>query len=127
MRDLYTSEQYENVGSTAFLNAYCNYPLLVGQQTNLYKCVLENTMDLASEERGFIGLLTPESIYDDPKGQPLRRELYKRLRYHSSIKMNFGFLPKFITIRCMVINFSALAEVHHRASLRSAICSILIP
>lgn len=82
MRDLYTSEQYENVGSTAFLNAYCNYPLLVGQQTNLYKCVLENTMDLASEEKGFIGLLTPESIYDDPKGQPLRRELYKRLRYH---------------------------------------------
>lgn len=82
MRDLYTSEQYENVGSTAFLNAYCNYPLLVSQQTNLYKCVLENTMDLASEERGFIGLLTPESIYDDPKGQPLRRELYKRLRYH---------------------------------------------
>lgn len=82
MRDLYTSEQYENMGSTAFLNAYCNYPLLVGQQTNLYKCVLENTMDLASEEKGFIGLLTPESIYDDPKGQPLRRELYKRLRYH---------------------------------------------
>lgn len=82
MRNLYTSEQYENVGSTAFLNAYCNYPLLVGQQTNLYKCVLENTMDLASEEKGFIGLLTPESIYDDPKGQPLRRELYKRLRYH---------------------------------------------
>ena len=82
MRELYTSEQYENVGSTAFLNAYCNYPLLVGQQTNLYKCVLENTMDLASEERGYIGLLTPESIYDDPKGQPLRRELYKRLRYH---------------------------------------------
>ena len=27
MRDLYTSEQYENVGSTAFLNAYCNYPV----------------------------------------------------------------------------------------------------
>lgn len=82
MKELYVSEQYENVGSTAFLNAYCNYPLLVGQHTNLYKCVLENTMDLASEEKGFIGILTPESIYDDPKGQPLRRELYKRLRYH---------------------------------------------
>ena len=27
----------------------------------------------------------------------------------SSTKMNFGFLPKFITIRCMVINFSARA------------------
>lgn len=111
MRDLYTSEQYENVGSTAFLNAYCNYPLLVGQQTNLYKCVLENTMDLASEERGFIGLLTPESIYDDPKGQPLRRELYKRLRYHFQYQNELRLF----------------AEVHHRASLRSAICSILIP
>lgn len=40
--------------------------------------------------------------------------------------MNFGYLPKFITILCMVINFSGLAEVHHRASLRSAIYSILI-
>ena len=108
MKELYVSEQYENVGSTAFLNAYCNYPLLVGQQTNLYKCVLENTMDLASEEKGFIGLLTPESIYDDPKGQPLRRELYKRLRYHFQYQNELRLF----------------AEVHHRASLRSAICSI---
>lgn len=82
LKELYISEQTEQACSTAFLNAYCNYPLLVGQQTNLYKCVLENTMDLASEGNGYIGLLTPESIYDDPKGQPLRREMYRRLRYH---------------------------------------------
>ena len=61
MRDLYTSEQYENVGSTAFLNAYCNYPLLVGQQTNLYKCVLENGFQLLSNS-GFMGLLHPETV-----------------------------------------------------------------
>ncbi len=82
LKSLYFSEQSEQACSTAFMNAYCNYPLLVGQQTNLYKCVLENCMDLASEEKGYIGILCPESIYDDPKGQPLRRELYKRLRYH---------------------------------------------
>lgn len=82
MEKLYKGEMAEQVCSTAFLNAYCNYPLLIGQQTNLYKCVLENTMDLASPTNGYIGLLTPESIYDDPNGQPLRRELYKRLRYH---------------------------------------------
>ena len=82
MEKLYNGEMAEQVCSTAFLNAYCNYPLLIGQQTNLYKCVLENTMDLASPTNGYIGLLTPESIYDDPNGQPLRRELYKRLRYH---------------------------------------------
>lgn len=82
MEKLYKGEMAEQVCSTAFLNAYCNYPLLIGQQTNLYKCVLENTMDLVSPTNGYIGLLTPESIYDDPNGQPLRRELYKRLRYH---------------------------------------------
>lgn len=80
--ELYRSEEIEVACSSIFMNAYCNYPLLVGQQTNLYKCVLENCMDLASEHKGFIGLLSPDGVYDDPKGQPLRRELYKRLRYH---------------------------------------------
>ena len=80
--ELYRSEEIDTACSSTFMNAYCNYPLLVGQQTNLYKCVLENAMDMASESNGYIGLLTPESIYDDPKGQPLRCELYKRLRYH---------------------------------------------
>ena len=80
--ELYRSEEIDTACSSIFMSAYCNYPLLVGQKTNLYKCVLENAMDMASEDKGYIGLLTPESIYDDPKGQPLRRELYKRLRYH---------------------------------------------
>lgn len=79
---LYRSEEIDTAYSSKFMSAYCNYPLLVGQHTNLYKCVLENCMDMASDDNGYIGLLTPESIYDDPKGQPLRRELYKRLRYH---------------------------------------------
>ena len=80
--ELYRSEEIDTACSSKFMSAYCNYPLLVGQQTNLYKCVLENAMDMSSDDNGYIGLLTPESIYDDPKGQPLRRELYKRLRYH---------------------------------------------
>ena len=81
MKEFYVSEQYEHFASTAFMNAYCNYPLLENQQTNLYKCVLTNCMDLTSDN-GYIGILCPEGIYTDPKGQPLRRELYKRLRYH---------------------------------------------
>ena len=36
LKELYISEQLEQACSTAFLNAYCNYPLLEGQQTNLY-------------------------------------------------------------------------------------------
>ena len=38
----YYIEYIETEASTAFMNAYQNYPLLKGQQTNLYKCVLEN-------------------------------------------------------------------------------------
>lgn len=79
--ELYRSEEIDTVCSSIFMNAYCNYPLLVGQQTNLYKCVLENGFSMMSDE-GFMGLLHPETVYDDPKGQPLRKEIYKRLRYH---------------------------------------------
>lgn len=78
---LYRAEETENNCSSVFLNAYQNYPLLVGQQTNLYKCVLTNGMEMMGVD-GYMGLLTPESIYDDPNGQPLRRELYQHLRYH---------------------------------------------
>ena len=78
---LYHSEEIETVCSSTFMNAYCNYPLLVGQKTNLYKCVLENGFTMMSD-KGFMGLLHPETIYDDPKGQPLRKEVYPRLSYH---------------------------------------------
>lgn len=79
--EIYRSEEIETACSSTFMNAYCNYPLLVGQQTNLYKCVLENGFSLMNED-GFMGLLHPETVYDDNNGQPLRKEIYKRLRFH---------------------------------------------
>jgi hypothetical protein len=80
-KEAYFSEFIETEASSTFMNAYQNYPLLVGQQTNLYKCVLENGFHWISE-KGFLGLIHPEGVYDDPKGQPLRKELLKRLIYH---------------------------------------------
>lgn len=81
LADVYRSEETETSCSISFTNAKCNYPLLEGQKTNLYKCVLENCFSLLSD-KGYIGMLHPESVYDDPKGQPLRKEIYPRLRYH---------------------------------------------
>ena len=81
LKEIYRDEENENVGNAAFMNAHCNYPLLEGQQTNLYKCVLENGFSLLSD-KGFMGLLHPETVYDDPNGKPLRKEIYKRLKYH---------------------------------------------
>lgn len=77
----YTDELYEYQGSVAFMNADVNYSLLRGQQTNLFKCVLVNGFDLLNDE-GFMGMLHPEGVYEDPNGQALRKEIYRRLRYH---------------------------------------------
>ena len=79
-----------------FLGASQNFPLTAGGKSNLYKCVLENTLSMTIPE-GFAGLVHPESVYDDPKGQALRAVIYPRLKYHFQFKNEL----------------SLFAEVHH--------------
>jgi hypothetical protein len=80
-----------------FLSAIQNYPLLAGQQNNLYKCIVENGFLLISKN-GYLGLLHPDSLYDDPNGGKFRREMYFRLLYHF----------QFINV------LKLFQEVHHR-------------
>lgn len=77
----YFAENIENEASAVFMNAYQNYPLLKGQQTNLYKCVLENGLHWINPN-GYLGLIHPDGVYDDPNGAELRKEIYQRLKYH---------------------------------------------
>lgn len=81
LKSIFDTEQTDCICSGVYMNSFANYPLLQGQQTDLYKCVLENSFDMVNNN-GYIGILHPESVYDDPNGQPLRKALYKRLRYH---------------------------------------------
>lgn len=81
LQQMYSDELSENTCLGIFLNSGSNYPLLVGQQTNLYKCILEGGFSLLSD-KGYLGFLHPESVFDDPRGQNLRKVLYSRLRYH---------------------------------------------
>lgn len=81
LRAIYDDENNSVAGSAVFMNSMCCYPLLKGQQTNLYKCILENSLEMLSPQ-GYMGLVHPETIYDDPNGQPFRKEIYHRLRYH---------------------------------------------
>ncbi len=77
-REYYLSA-YEAVGGQlSFLNAMQNYPLLKGMQTNLYKAFLCTSWAVS---RGAVGLLHPDSVYDEARGQTLREVLYPRLRY----------------------------------------------
>ncbi|MBS0435691.1 MAG: class I SAM-dependent DNA methyltransferase [Proteobacteria bacterium] len=75
----YVGECVATEGLAAFLNAEQNYPLLKGQQSNLYKCFLPVAWRVGS---GVQGLLHPEGVYDDPKAGALRAAAYPRLRAH---------------------------------------------
>lgn len=96
LRELYYQEQTETFCMTAFVGAFSNYPLLKGQKANLFTSILVNGFDCLSSF-GFMGLVHPETVYEDSHGQILREEIYKRLRYH------FQFTNE----------MNLFAEVHH--------------
>ena len=81
LQESWTAELEEAEATQNFLNAFQNYPLLKGMQTNLYKCFLPLGWMLTGE-KGVAGYLHPEGPYDDPKGGVLREVLYIRLRRH---------------------------------------------
>lgn len=95
--ELYKHALIEAENQAVFSNALQNYPYLIGQQGNLYKLILSIAFQIISSG-GFVGLLHPETVYDDPKGQTLRREIYSRLLFH------FHFLNELLLF----------AEVGHR-------------
>ena len=77
----YFYEYQTLAGEQLFLNALQNYWLLQGQQTNLFKCFIPQAWTYASNN-GISAFIHPDGVYDDPKGDLLRRELYPRLRRH---------------------------------------------
>ncbi len=81
LESTWLAEYEESEGAQSFLNAVCNYPLLRGVQTNLYKCFLPQAWGRSSA-KGVSGFLHPEGIYDDPKGGTFRTQIYPRLRAH---------------------------------------------
>lgn len=74
-------EYEQSFGSQSFMGDVSNYSLLQGQKANLYKCFLPQAWGNTNKE-GVIGFLHPEGVYDDPKADELRKEIYSRLRAH---------------------------------------------
>ncbi|MDM8516842.1 hypothetical protein QUF76_11635 [Desulfobacterales bacterium HSG16] len=77
----YTNIHCANQGMSVFLNAYCNYRILAGVQTNLYKNFIVRCWDLLGQN-GNIGMLHPEGPFDDARGGKFREQIFKRLRGH---------------------------------------------
>ena len=81
VRHTWFAEMEATAATKTFLNATQNYPLLKGQQTNLYKCFLPQAWRVAGW-RGVVGMLHPEGPYEDPNAGIFRAALYSRLRGH---------------------------------------------
>ena len=71
----------ETVVTSTFLNDAAQYPLLVGQQPDLYRAFMQRTWWSAGDD-GIVTLIHPESHFTERKAAPLRRESYLRLRRH---------------------------------------------
>ena len=93
LRADWLAELEQAEATQAFLNSRQNYPLLAGQQTNLYKCFLPQAWMIGGED-GVAGFLHPEGVYDDPKGGAFREALYPRLRAHFQFKNEKRLFPE---------------------------------
>jgi hypothetical protein len=78
--EAYLKEAIEIESFSAVSNAFQLYGLLKGQQSDLYKNILVNSLQLINKN-GFLGLVHPTSVYDDAKGGVLRGKLYNHLKY----------------------------------------------
>jgi hypothetical protein len=92
LKGTYLDEYVEFEGTQRYLNARQNYPLLVGTQSNSYKCFLTQAWMVATA-RGTQGFLHPEGVYDDPKGGQLRAQIYPRLRLHCQFQNQLILFP----------------------------------
>lgn len=87
----YLAECVASEGMGQFLNAVQNYPLLKGQQSNLYKCFLPLVWRVGA---GVQALLHPEGVYDDPNAGAMRTALYLKLRRHFQFQNELKLFPE---------------------------------
>jgi len=64
IRAAWLAEVEQAEATQSFLNAPQNYPLLAGQQTNLFKCFLPQAWMVVYPD-GVVGYLHPEGVYDE--------------------------------------------------------------
>jgi hypothetical protein len=123
----YLSECVATEGMGQFLNAVQNYPLLKGQQSNLYKCFLPLVWRVGS---GVQGLLHPEGVYDDPKGGAFRAALYPRLRAHYQFQNQLMLFPIGHRVKYSINvygqkqatpKFKTLANLFHPATIKASL------
>ena len=103
LRGLYITESLITESTKEFLGSFQNYNLLEGQRNNLYKCIIQTSFQKISLT-GYIGLIYPVGIYEDPKGHRMRELLYKHLIYHFHFKNHLLLFSEVLHTRTYSIN-----------------------
>jgi len=118
-------------GQKGIFNARACYPLLIGVQTNLYKCFLERSWSLGSVD-GIVALVHQDGLFDDPKGAAMRRAAYARLRWVFRLNNELNLFadvghsrPYCLTVsRCVplpAISFVCLSNLFHPATIDTSL------
>ncbi|MBD2551585.1 hypothetical protein H6G65_18805 [Microcystis elabens FACHB-917] len=93
-RRLYIQEYEDASCSQVYLGSKHNFPIGSGQKkTNLYKCFLEAAFRM-SRPQTIIGLLHPESVYEDLAAEQLRHSAYQRIALHLQYQNALKLFPE---------------------------------
>jgi hypothetical protein len=119
-------------GLQEYLTAQTNYSELGGATPNLYKAFISTALSLGSEQ-GIVGLVTPQSLYSDSKGQTLRAYVYPRLRFHCHFRNELPLFTEVLhTVQFCInvlsarkgemVRFRTISNLIHPLTVDSSMC-----
>ena len=120
------SECYLEEVETGCLGQLLNSPVLYkeleGSKSDLFKSILFNSLELISSH-GKIGMVHPNTIFDEAKGQTFREYIYPRLnyvfQYENRLTLFREVHPEKLYDICVygnhkeIIDFDAMSNVYH--------------
>lgn len=129
LQSIYFNEFISTESSSTFLNSFQNYSILKGHQTDIFKCVLANALNILNLN-GYTGLLHPQSIFDDAKGQIFRKLIYKRLKFHFQFQNELMLFKEIQHVNKFSINiysgnnssveFCAISNLYHPSTINNS-------
>ena len=129
MKKLCEAEEHEVTCMASMQNSSTLYPALRGSQSDLFKSILFNALEMVATT-GRVGMVHPNTVFDEAKGQTLRGYFYPRVRnvfqYENRFKLFAEVHPEKIFDICVYgspqehIKFDAMSNVYHPSTIDSS-------
>ncbi|MDI3257658.1 MAG: hypothetical protein QJR01_08035, partial [Kyrpidia sp.] len=109
IRQAYLQTYASTTAMQAYLNAQTNYPELTGSKSNLYKSFIAQSLRWVSN-KGMIGLLHQEGVFEEADGYHFRSLLYSHLVKHFQFENEKKLFPIGGTRRFSINVYRGLAK-----------------